>query len=423
MTAMDVRSLIDVERGLIDRRIFSDAAVYEQELERIFARCWLYLGHESQLARPGDFLTTYMGEDPVLVVRGGDGQLRAFLNTCRHRGNRVCRLDQGNATHFTCAYHGWTYTNEGKLTGVPSFKEFWYEELDREQWGLVAVPQVASYKGLLFGNLDPHAPPLQEYLGDMAWYLDLMLDRHPDGTELIGGVQKWVLSANWKFAAENFVGDMYHGGLTHASAFKVGFGGGSNTSNLVSGSMPLGYQIALPGGHGLGSGWAPDGDVRIGSTSEIAEFHRRLLPETERRLGAVRARMMSPVHGTVFPNLSFLFGTRTLRIWHPKGPEKIEVWAWILVERAAPPEVKDAIRLHCLRRFSPGGTWEQDDADNWMQATQASRGVACRRVPLNYQMGLGREGVHDDLPGRVGPFFSDTCQRNFYRRWAEVMSR
>ena len=84
--------------------------------------------------------------------------------------------------------------------------------------------------------------------------------------------------------------------------------------------------------------------------------------------------------------------------------------------------VKNAIRLHCLRRFSPGGTWEQDDADNWMQATQSARGVASRRVRLNYQMGLGHEGEHPELPGRVGPFYSDTCQRNFYRHWAELMS-
>jgi phenylpropionate dioxygenase-like ring-hydroxylating dioxygenase large terminal subunit len=421
VAAIDVRPLIDLERGLIDRRIFSDPEIYQLELERIFKRSWLYLGHESQLAQPGEFLTTYMGEDPVLVVRGADREIRAFLNTCRHRGNRVCRLDEGRASQFTCAYHGWTYDTQGRLVGVPSYKEFWFEELNTKEWGLVPVPHVASYKGLVFGNLDPDARPLQGYLGDMAWYLDLMLDRHPEGTELIGGVHKWVVSANWKFAAENFVGDMYHGSLTHASAFRSGFGGGSQSS-LLTEAAPAGYQIALPGGHGLGSAWSAEGEGRIGTVPEIGGFYRDILPETERCLGRVRARMMSPVHGTVFPNLSFLFGTRTLRVWHPKGADKFEVWAWCIVERAAPPEVKDAIRLHCLRRFSPGGTWEQDDADNWIQATQASRGVAARRVLLNYQMGLRREGPHPELPGRVGPFFSDTCQRNFYGHWAELLS-
>lgn len=420
MAVTDVRQLVETERGLIDRRIYSDPDIYRLEMERLFARSWLYLGHESQLASPGDFLTTYMGEDPVLVCRGADGGIRAFLNTCRHRGNRVCRLDEGRTTSFTCSYHGWTYDTSGKLIGVPSHAEFWYGELDRDQWGLVPVPRVHCYKGLIFGNLDPAAADLRESLGDMAWYLDLLLDRQEGGTELLGPAQKWTVKANWKYAAENFVGDMYHGAQTHASAFKVGFGGGSQSNSGVP--APLGYQIALPGGHGLGSGWSPDGDARIGSIAEISGYYQTMAPETEARLGAVRTRMMSPVHATVFPTFSFLFGTRTVRVWHPRGPDKIEVWAWVLVERAAPPDVKDAIRLHCLRRFGPGGTWEQDDADNWMQATQASRGVAARRVPLNYRMGLGHESEHPDLPGRVGPFFSDTCQRNFYRRWAELLA-
>jgi len=225
MQTLDLKSLVDVESGLIDRRIFSDPEIYKQELEHIFARCWLYLGHESQVANPGDFLTTYMGEDPVLVCRGEDGQIRAFLNTCRHRGNRVCRLDQGNATHFTCSYHGWTYSNEGKLVGVPSYKEFWFEELDKEKWGLVPVAQVDSYKGLIFGNIDSSAVSLRDDLGEMAWCLDALVDRREAGTEVLGGVHKWIIDANWKVAAENFAGDAYHVPRTHVSAFRSGFSG------------------------------------------------------------------------------------------------------------------------------------------------------------------------------------------------------
>ena len=97
----DTRGLVDAERGLISRRIFIEQEIYEQELKQIFARCWLFLCHDTQILQPGDFFTTYMGEDPVLVVRDTAGQVRAFLNVCRHRGNRLCRAEIGNAATFT----------------------------------------------------------------------------------------------------------------------------------------------------------------------------------------------------------------------------------------------------------------------------------------------------------------------------------
>jgi phenylpropionate dioxygenase-like ring-hydroxylating dioxygenase large terminal subunit len=163
---MDIKSLVDPEGGLIDRRIFADREIYELEREQLFARCWLYLGHESEIPNPGDFLTAYMGEEPVILWRDLKGQPRGYLNLCRHRGNRVCRADRGNAKLFTCSYHGWTYSSDGKLAIIPRAEAF--PGLDREQWGLIPVAQLDAYKGLIFATFDAEAPPLLDYLGDMA---------------------------------------------------------------------------------------------------------------------------------------------------------------------------------------------------------------------------------------------------------------
>jgi 3-phenylpropionate/trans-cinnamate dioxygenase subunit alpha len=411
----DMMRLVDDERGLVSRRIFIEPAIYQQELQQIFARCWLYLCHDSQIPRRGDFFTTWMGEDPVLVVRDNDGKVHAFLNVCRHRGNRLCRADNGNAASFTCAYHGWTYRNDGRLTGVPYLQEAYHGELDRERWGLLPVAQLDHYKGLWFATFDREAPALRAYLGEMCWYLDNFIDRRDGGIEIVA-THKWLMPCNWKFPAENFGGDAYHVHWSHSSAVTTGFSVGSTASPASTNRM------VSPGlGHGL---------ICIGPDSygdpplpEIQAYEREIRPEVRRRLGP-RAELVNPIVGTVFPNFSVLRGTsRTLRVWHPRGPDKTEIWSWVVVDKAAPPEVKRAFRLAGVRGFSPAGSFEQDDMDNWQECTQTCRGVVSRQIPVNTQMGLG----HDRFDPALGAWasdagFSESNHRQFYRRWAELMT-
>jgi 3-phenylpropionate/trans-cinnamate dioxygenase alpha subunit len=411
----DMNQLVDTERGLISRRIFIEPEIYERELQQIFARCWLVLCHDSQIPRPGDFFTTTMGEDPVLVVRDTGGEVHAFLNVCRHRGNRLCRADDGNAASFTCAYHGWTYRNDGRLTGVPYLKEAYHGELDREHWGLVPVAQLDSYKGLIFATFDPEAPPLREYLGEMAWYLDTFFDRREGGIEVIGGMHKWIMPCNWKFPAENFGGDGYHVQWSHNSAIAIWSGGDFRVN-----PDPMGRMLSPGNGHcviAVGPDTMADPPV-----PEILEYEAQIRPEMAERLGP-RLGLVKPIVGTVFPNFSMLRPTsRTFRVWHPRGPDKTEVWAWVFADKAAPQHVKDALRLAGARVFGPAGTFEQDDMDNWQGCTQTGRGVVARRHALNYTMGVGHEHFDEELKAWTSDHrYSESNHRGFYRRWAQLM--
>ena len=198
----ELLNLVDKDKGLVDRRIFSDQNIYEMELERIFARAWNFMAHDSQIPNPGDFFMTFIGEDRVICVRDNDGKAQVLVNSCRHRGNAICRAEEGHATSFMCTYHGWTYDLKGALVGVPGFKEVYHEELDRENWGLVKAAQVETYKGFIFACMDPAAPELDDYLGDVGRLcIDLLAAKGE--LQVVGGVQKSTVPANWKFIAEN----------------------------------------------------------------------------------------------------------------------------------------------------------------------------------------------------------------------------
>ncbi len=415
---INVDDLVDKQTNLVSRRLYVDQEVYEQELEQIFARCWCYLAHESQIPNPGDFVSAYIGEDPVLVVRDSRGKINAFLNTCRHRGMRVCRADQGNAAAFTCTYHGWTYGNDGKLVGVPGYKEYYYEELDMEKWGLVPVAQVDTYKGLIFGTFDPTALSLQKYLGDMAFYLDCFVDRREGGSEILGGTHKWIMDSNWKFAADNFQGDGYHVPVTHISAIRVGFSGSVRRPNNYFGRSLGAYT---GNGHGLNFRREPF-EYTAGV---LNDYMNDILPNMEERLGALRAREITPINGTLFPNMSFLGSPShaTIRVWHPRGPDKVEAWSWCIVDKNAPPEVKEATRLGSQRiQAGPAATFEQDDGENWGMCTASSRGVVSQQFPLNYQLRPAPDRFDEELPGVISDSPSERNQRGFYEYWAEMMA-
>jgi ethylbenzene dioxygenase alpha subunit len=418
MTAA-IGRLVDTEEGWVDRSIYWDPDLYAQELEQIFARCWLFLAHESQLAKPGDYVTTTMGQDRVIVTRQRDGEIGAFLNSCPHRGNVVCHAEAGNARGFVCNYHGWSFGLDGALVGMHEQAAFDRSPgFDRTRLGLTPVAQVATYKGLVFGTFDPHAPSLAEYFGDFTYYLDVLLDNDEGGTEFLPGCISSVLNCNWKIAAENFAGDALHAGWTHDSGAQAMLGRGVGTVSAEDS-----YQANVNG-----HCWEFNLDLLGNAASlgdrSILRYLREREPAMAERLGPTRARMVGSMSSVnVFPNFSFLPGQNTFRVWQPRGPQMIELQTWVLVNRNAPQEIKDAYRKGVMMTFAPAGVFEMDDGENWEYATRANDGVVTRRQRLYYGLGLDTATTHPELPGNLHRGqVNDANQRAFLQRWSQLMS-
>jgi phenylpropionate dioxygenase-like ring-hydroxylating dioxygenase large terminal subunit len=409
----ELEATVRPQEGHVPSFIFGDPDVYRLENERIFGRCWQLVAHESEVPSPGDYVTRYMGEQSVIVVRGEDGEVRVLLNMCKHRGMRVCRSDQNNTSHFRCPYHGWTYKNTGELTGVPAHKEAYGDALDRSEIGLREA-RSDIYAGLIFATWDDEAASLREYLGAMAWYLDLVVGRAP--MEVTGPPHRWEMPCNWKLPAENFAGDAYHTMHTHGSIQKVGLVPSVRFAKD-------GYQVYAGNGHGLG----------IGMPAPKLMFAEDLRPVFRQRLSDDQVAVLENsknLHATVFPNLSFLISAMTvegkfvshtdMRVWVPKGPDKIVIYSWCLMERDAPEWWKNLSERAYIMSFGPSGMFEQDDSENWMDITRNSAsGPASRHFAFEYLQGMGRP-LATDFPGPGEVYegkFTEANSRAFYDHW------
>ncbi|WP_340318397.1 aromatic ring-hydroxylating oxygenase subunit alpha [Rhizorhabdus argentea] len=415
---MNFDELVDLDRRVVSPRVFTDPEVYAREQEQIFARCWQVVGHESELRENNDFVTSWVGEEPVFLTRDGIGKIHVFLNSCMHRGVKVCRAEKGKAKTFTCPYHGWTYRNTGELSGVPRFKESYYGKLEREKWGLIEA-RVEVLHGLVFASFDKEAPSLDEFLGDMKWYLQFALDRTPGGMEVVGGTEKVHIDANWKLHADQFCGDNYHADFTHRSVLMI-----FPNADFRDDNSEDNCTIRLPGGHGF---------YRVDSVTtenpdkpEIAQWIHEVTEIRRSRTDRVRAAMLGPGTTcifTIFPNLSVLSTPEftQLRLNLPRGPNGQLLVYYMLCDREAPAAYKAAAARSMALGFSASGIFELDDGTSWAEATATMRGVIRKQKPLNYSMGSGYERLDNERPGLFSAVPNEDTVFGFYRGWREAM--
>jgi benzoate/toluate 1,2-dioxygenase alpha subunit len=351
----------------VARDIFSDPKILELEMRHIFEGNWIYLAHESQIAEKNDYYTTWMGRQPVFIARNRNGELNAFINACSHRGAMLCRFKRANKSTFTCPFHGWTFSNSGKLLKVKDPEGAGYPDAFNHDGShdLTKVPRFESYRGFLFGSLNPDVASLTEYLGEAAKMIDMIVDQAPNGLEVLRGSSSYVYDGNWKLQVENGA-DGYHVSSVHwnyaattgrrKAADKV-----DDVRAMDAGSWARqgGGFYSFENGHLLlWTNWS--------NPEDRPNWERR--EELAAQFGQARADWMVQRSRNLclYPNVYLMdqFGSQ-IRCFRPISVDKTEVTIYCIAPKGEDP----AARAHRIRQyedfFNASGMATPDDLEEF----------------------------------------------------------
>lgn len=405
----------------VSREVLVSPAVLEEEQRRIFDKCWIYVGHGSEIRAPGDFQTRNVAGRPVIFCRDREGTPRVFLNSCRHRGALVCTLREGNTRYFQCPYHGWTYETSGALRNVPG-EEAYGPRFDKGDFGLVPVPRLEQYRDFYFFNLDRDAVDLETYLAGAKEYIDLVVDQSPSRRmEIVSGTQEYDIRANWKLLVENSVDD-YHLPTTHSTWLNYMKSAGVDTrpAKETGGLLP-----AKGAGKDLGNGHLTTDNPNYRgrpvahwisiygeeAKADIAGIREALV----QRLGEARARRIADTNRNlvVFPNLVINDGSSvTVRTFFPKSADHMQVRSWALGPVEETPDQR-ARRLDAFLTFyGPGGFATPDDV---AALELVQQGLATWREVRWSDLSRGMSRTGEQLDTDEGHL------RVFWRRWSALM--
>jgi len=408
---------VDKERSLfkVPRQSFTDTSVFEAERRIIFDRCWLYVGHVSEIVKPGQFVTRTVAGRNVLFNRDTTGRINVFMNTCPHRGATVCRERAGTAKNFQCFYHGWVFGSDGTLKDQPG-KESYCEGFNDQGGGnLVPAPRHEEYRGFHFIAFDKDIVDLSSYLGNAKEYIDLVVDQSASQMTIVGGSQEYSLRANWKLLVENSI-DGYHASTTHATYldYLKGTVGSLAPVPLVGYGRDLGnghavIEYSAPWGRPVGQ-WIPAwGEQGKGDIQKIVEG-------LTQRFGAERAQRIALKNRNllIFPNLIINdIMAVTVRTFYPLAPNFLHVNAWAL----APAEEGEWSRKSRLENFleflCPGGFATPDDVE------------ALQQCQTGYE-NMREAGWNDISKGmaKERPAMDDEVQmRAFWTEWNARLAR
>jgi len=427
----DIGGMVEPDR--VHRSVYTDPELFELEMERIFNKVWTYVGHESQVKKPGDYWTVMIGRQPMIMIRHDDGNIYVLYNRCPHRGNLLIGQRSGNAEKsITCSYHAWQFHFDGTSKAIPIAKGYEGTRLDLESpaCAIKRAPRVDSYRGFVFASLADHGPSLLEWLGPSRIAFDQMCDRAPDGeVEVVPTCFRILQKSNWKFFLENQL-DVAHAVITHESAGRAAAemeeevrqrdGSAPIDYHFLSGfTLPLGAfdkmtTINYPSGHSVLEGY-----MSLRPQDPISLDYEGIM---QQKYGEARTNQIldTNIHHVIcYPVLSIQPPLQQLRAIRPLAVDQTLTELWHFRLKGAPePIYRRALGYFNLVN-SPSTMVNADDLWNFRKQHEGLSSDGGEWVSLHRYAGQDEE-----LPGsvrtRIGT--SEAPLRNYFRAWAGYMA-
>ena len=424
----DFSGLVNKDR--VHRSIYSDPDVFKIEMMRIFGDGWVFVGHDSQIPRNGDFVTTRVGLKPVVMVRHNDGKVHVIFNSCGHRGAIVCNEERGNTKLFQCAYHAWTFKTNGELDSVAMPKGYGTSfDLSDPSLGMRQLPRVSTYGGFVFASLAESGPDLDLWLGEAKSSIDEILARAPDGEiELTGGVHRYLYRGNWKLQLENVV-DMYHVPFSHESTVsrsgkQFGRRPGEKAASKISskGNAAVRWEERIAWGAGQ-FGHSYTGHQPVAEKLLENPIFKEYLSALEKRHGATRARevLLPRRHNTAFfPNLSLQALNLHVRVIYPLSVDRTEVRVYPIKLKGAPDEMNHGFIRHLNLTHSAASLIQTDDLECFRRCQVG--GEADNSEWVWFARGIETD-ITDNCGNTTNHGTVETPQRAMYKAWLSLMRK
>ncbi|HEY4957207.1 MAG TPA: aromatic ring-hydroxylating dioxygenase subunit alpha [Caldimonas sp.] len=424
-----VRALVQPDR--VHRDLYIDAELFALEQEHFFANTWNYVGHDSQLPNPGDYIRAEIAGQPLIVVRHGDASVRVLMNRCAHKGSRLVSAPCGNTgRHFRCPYHGWTFRTDGSLLSMPlknGYEGTALHECEAAQ-GLVTVPNVRLHRGFIFVKLNDVGPGFEEYFGDSLSSIDNMADRSPEGRlDIAGGCLRFMHPCNWKMFVEN-LNDTMHPMVVHESS--AGTAKSMWKDEPADKPRPMAIEQFVPfvsdykfygdmGVRVFANGHSYSGvhfSIHSGY-SGIAGYEEAM----QQAYGAERSAEVMKIarHNTVYyPSLTIKGAIQSIRVVRPIAVDKTVIESWTFRLKGAPAKLLERTITYNRLINSPFSVVGHDDLHSYRAIQKGLHASGNPWVSLQRNFDEAEIGQRDVTATGT----SEISMRNQYRAWLQYMT-